>query len=141
MTCPLKTKPDKLDKTINEPNGSYHHGPCSATLKPPETLSNPIPPSKTRSAPRNHSRWNPPDMQLEETFTSKKDAKFFIADKSVREKKPFVVERSDPRRLEVVCPVEGCLFRLNVRARKDDLFTSRKVATNTHASRLHRQSK
>ena len=70
-------------------------------------------------------------MQRQERFTTKKDAKFLIADKSIREKKPFVVERSDSRRLEVVCPVQGCLFRLNIRARKDTFHVTKSLHEHT----------
>ena len=63
------------------------------------------------------------NMQLsDDDFITKRDAKMFVAEKSIREKKPFVVDRSDTRRYEVVCPVKGCLFRISIRARKDDRF-------------------
>ena len=37
-------------------------------------------------------------------------------------KKPFKVFLSDSERFEVVCPVDGCAFRLNIRAQKDNHF-------------------
>ena len=55
-------------------------------------------------------------------FDTKHEAKLFVAEKSIREKKPFKVVRSDARRFEIVCPVEGCAYKLNIRARKDDKF-------------------
>ena len=56
------------------------------------------------------------------SFNTKRDAKLYVAEKSVREKKPFKLFRSDSERFEVVCPVDGCAFRLNIRAQKDNHF-------------------
>ena len=69
-------------------------------------------------------------METAPSFTSKKKAKLFIAEQSVIDKKPFKVCRSDARRLEVFCPIAGCLFRTSVRARKDDIFY---VAKSQHS--------
>ena len=55
-------------------------------------------------------------------FGSKREAKLYVAEKSVAEKKPFRVVRSDSERFEVVCPEKGCLFKLNIRVQKDVHF-------------------
>ena len=62
------------------------------------------------------------DMEPEQRFASKALAKMFVAEKSIKEKKPFKVSRSNPRRYEVVCVEKSCLFRLNIRAKIDDVF-------------------
>ena len=61
-------------------------------------------------------------MEPEQRFASKALAKMFVAEKSIKEKKPFKVSRSNPRRYEVVCVEKSCLFRLNIRAKIDDVF-------------------
>ena len=61
-------------------------------------------------------------MESPPSFKSKKKAKLFVAEQSVRDKKPFKVSRSDSRRFEVFFPAAGCLFRMNIRMRKDDVF-------------------
>ena len=43
-------------------------------------------------------------------FHSKCLAKMYVAEKSIEEKKPFKVSRSDPRRYEVVCTDLDCLY-------------------------------
>ena len=55
-------------------------------------------------------------------FHSKCLAKMYVAEKSIEEKKPFKVSRSYPRRYEVVCTDPDCLYWLNFRAKKGDLF-------------------
>ena len=55
-------------------------------------------------------------------FESKYAAKLFVSAKSVREKKPFSFERSDHQRIEVVCPVQGCMYKMHFRLRKDGMF-------------------
>ena len=55
-------------------------------------------------------------------FESKRAVKLYIAGKSVREKKPFSIERSDSQRCDVVCPVDGCLYKINIRLRKDGMY-------------------
>ena len=64
-------------------------------------------------------------------FATKSLAKMYVAEKSIKKKKPFKVSRSNPRRYEVVCVEKSCLFRLNIRAKRMICSTSPKHTTNT----------
>ena len=53
---------------------------------------------------------------------SKEDVKIFVAEKSVREKKPFTVVKSEHRRFVAICPNDNCQFRLCFFQRIDGCF-------------------
>ena len=55
-------------------------------------------------------------------FASKKDVKLFVCSKSVADKKPFVVERSNSKRHIVTCKADCCSFRMSFFKRADGLF-------------------
>ena len=56
------------------------------------------------------------------TFETLQEAKEFLAAKSVADKKPLRVKKSDPSRLDVVCEIQTCTFKLNVVSGHDGLF-------------------
>ena len=56
------------------------------------------------------------------TLRTKEDVKLFICDKSVREKKPFIVSKSEHRRYTVVCPHDYCTFKMSFYQRIDGVF-------------------
>ena len=66
-------------------------------------------------------------------FHSKCLAKMYVAEKSIEEKNPFKVSRSDPRRYEVVCTDPDCLYRLKFRGKRMTCFTLQNHSTNTLA--------
>ena len=55
-------------------------------------------------------------------FETVQEAKEFLAAKSVADKKPLRVKKSDPSRLDVVCEIQTCTFKLNVVSGHDGLF-------------------
>ena len=56
------------------------------------------------------------------TLRSKEDVTLFIYDKSVDEKKPFIVSKSEHRRYTVVCPHDYCTFKVSFYQRIDGVF-------------------
>ena len=56
------------------------------------------------------------------SIKSLEDTKLFIAARSVSEKKPFKVLKSDPSRFDVVCIEKFCSFKVNVAADHEGLF-------------------
>ena len=55
-------------------------------------------------------------------FHSKKQLKAFVCAKSVADKKPFRVLKSDSIKYVVVCTVEGCKFHMSLAKNVDDIF-------------------
>ena len=55
-------------------------------------------------------------------FETLQEAKEFLAAKSVADKKPFRVKKSDPSRLDVVCEIQTCTFQLNIVSDHEGLF-------------------
>ena len=45
-------------------------------------------------------------------FHSKDEVKRFVQEKSVTEKKPFKIHKTEPKRFVVKCPNDGCPFKL-----------------------------
>ena len=61
-------------------------------------------------------------LDITSTFSSKQEAIASIMEKNIAEKKPHKVLRSCQDRYTVGCSEKECLFRVNVRRRKDGLF-------------------
>ena len=53
---------------------------------------------------------------------TKQDVKLFVCNKSVLLKKPFLISKSELRRVSVVCPEEGCEFAMHFFQRLDGVF-------------------
>lgn len=56
------------------------------------------------------------------TFKTLQDAKEYLAARSIVEKKPFRVKKSDPTRLDVVCQHPTCTFQINIVSDHEGLF-------------------
>ena len=63
-----------------------------------------------------------PDRDPEHTLRTKEDVKLFISEKSVREKNPFTVVKSEHRRFAAVCPNNHCQFKMCFFQRLDGCF-------------------
>ena len=55
-------------------------------------------------------------------FPTKKAVTLFVCDKSVQEKKPFTIARSEKKRLVVTCPEPKCMFRMSFFKQADGHF-------------------
>ena len=55
-------------------------------------------------------------------FASKRDARLFICEKSIINKKPFTIDKSDTDRLLVKCPKQQCPFKMIFRGTNEGVF-------------------
>ena len=55
-------------------------------------------------------------------FNSKKDVKLNICERSVGDKKPFSIDKSEPKRLLFKCHEKRCSFKLLLRSNANDIF-------------------
>ena len=55
-------------------------------------------------------------------FTSKRDILIFVCDKSVRENKPFFVDKTIPGYYLVKCTEDSCMFKMLFRGNLDGVF-------------------
>ena len=55
-------------------------------------------------------------------FPSKKAAKLFVCQASVDQKKPFVLDKSEPGRIVVTCPKQSCNFKMVFRGNQEGVY-------------------